>query len=87
MNGSKREQAASDHGPRYASALATLREEGVIGSGGRLPVTREDVQDLLADGYSKAQVARALRISKATVNRRLKEKPPRRPLTFPRLEG
>ncbi len=40
----------------------------------RLPVTRGDIEDLLAEGYGKGQVARALGISKTTLYRRLNEK-------------
>ena len=40
----------------------------------RLPVTRRDIEDLLAEGYGKGQVAKALKISKSTLHRRLKEK-------------
>ena len=40
----------------------------------RLPVTRGDIEDLLAERYAKGQVAKALGISKTTLYRRLKEK-------------
>ncbi len=59
---------------RREAALTALAEEEPLGTlAGRLPVTAEGIRDLLHRGYSPVQVARALRISKATLYRRLKE--------------
>ena len=66
------EEGPSRHGPRYEAAKEALQDQPRLGlSLNRLPVTREDIEDLLAEGYGKGQVARALGISKTTLYRRL----------------
>ncbi len=65
----------SRHGPRYEAAKEALGDQLRLGlSPSRIPVTRRDIEDLLAEGYGKGQVAKALGISKTTLYRRLKEK-------------
>ncbi|MCJ2530897.1 MAG: hypothetical protein LN413_01070 [Candidatus Thermoplasmatota archaeon] len=80
MAGSQRVHGGSKegsprHGPRYEAAKEALEDQPRLGlSPYRLPVTRGDIEDLLAEGYGKGQVARALGISKSTLNRRLNER-------------
>ena len=87
MKALKSDQPPFKHGSRYASALVRLRLEGARGPGGRLDVTKADVVALLELGFGKAQVARALEISKSTLRRRLREDDGASLLTFRRLEG
>ena len=62
------------HGPRYEAAKEALKDQPRLRlTSNRLPVTRGDIEDLLAEGYGKGQVAKALGISKTTLYRRLKE--------------
>ncbi len=73
LGGSK--EGPSRHGPRYEAAKEALKDQPRLRlSSNRLPVTRGDIEDLLAEGYGKGQVARALGISKTTLYRRLKER-------------
>ncbi len=68
-------EGPSRHGPRYEAAKEALLDEPRLGlNPNRLPVTRGDIEDLLAEGYGKGQVAKALGISKTTLNRRLNER-------------
>ncbi len=73
LGGSK--EGKTRHGPRYESAKEALKDQPRLGiSPYHLPITRGDIEDLLSEGYGKGQVARALGISKTTLNRRLKER-------------
>ena len=68
-------EGPSRHGPRYEAAKEALQDQPRLGlSPYRLPVTRRDIEDLLAEGYGKGQAAKALGISKTTLYRRLREK-------------
>ena len=70
LGGSK--EGPSRHGPRYEAAKEALKDQPRLRlSSNRLPVTRRDIEDLLAEGYGKGQ---ALGISKTTLYRRLREK-------------